>query len=42
MGSASGSGWYLADSTAKVEVERTVYGFLVEDVFKMWVDNAGR
>ncbi len=42
VGSASGSGWYLAGSTAKVEIDRPVHGFLVEDVFRKWVDDAGR
>jgi len=42
VGSAAGAGWYLAGSTAKIEVDRTVHGFLVEDVFRMWVDDAGR
>jgi hypothetical protein len=39
VGSASGSGWYLAGSTAKLELDRTVSGFLVENVFRMWVDD---
>ena len=42
VGSASGAGWYLAGSTAKIEIDRPVHGFLVEDVFKMWVDDMGR
>jgi hypothetical protein len=42
VGSASGSGWYPAGSTARVEVDRTVSGFLVEDVFRKWVDDRGR
>jgi len=41
VGSASGSGWYLAGSVAKVELDRTVSGFLVEDVFRKWVDDRG-
>jgi len=28
------SGWYFAGSVAKVELDRTVSGFLVEDVFR--------
>jgi hypothetical protein len=41
VGSASGSGWYFAGSVAKVELDRTVSGFLVEDVFRKWVDDRG-
>jgi len=41
MGTATGSGWYLAGSTAVVKVEQTSYGFLVRDVFEGWVDDQG-
>ncbi|MFZ8841400.1 MAG: hypothetical protein ACO2PM_21255 [Pyrobaculum sp.] len=42
IGTASGSGWYLAGSTAVVKVEQTSHGFLVRDVFEGWVDDQGR
>jgi predicted secreted protein len=42
IGTATGSGWYLAGSTAVVKVEQTSHGFLVRDVFEGWVDDQGR
>jgi hypothetical protein len=42
IGTDSGSGWYLAGSTAVVKVEQTSHGFLVRDVFEGWVDDQDR